>query len=82
MALTTIGSRSKPVFAVFDGINEAMMKLVIWIMYFAPIGIFALIAARIGLAGGGEELYKEIQAVGWHVVTVLTGLFIHFFFHF
>ena len=82
MALTTIGSRSKPVFAVFDGINEAMMKLVIWIMYFAPIGIFALIAARIGLAGGGEELYKEIQAVGWHVVTVLTGLFIHFCFLF
>ena len=82
MALTTIGNRSKPVFAVFDGINEAMMKLVIWIMYFAPIGIFALIAARIGLAGGGEELYKEIQAVGWHVVTVLTGLFIHFCFLF
>ena len=82
MALTTIGERSKPVFAVFDGINEAMMKLVIWIMYFAPIGIFALIAARIGLAGGAEELFREIQAVGWHVVTVLTGLFIHFCFLF
>ncbi|MDX1749166.1 MAG: dicarboxylate/amino acid:cation symporter [Methylophaga sp.] len=82
MALTTIGERSKPVFAVFDGINEAMMKLVIWIMYFAPIGIFALIAARIGLAGGGEELFREIKAVGWHVATVLTGLFIHFCFLF
>lgn len=82
MALTTIGERSKPVFAVFDGINEAMMKLVIWIMYFAPIGIFALIAARLGLAGGGEELFREIQAVGLHVVTVLTGLLIHFCFLF
>lgn len=80
MALTTIGERSKPVFAVFDGINEAMMKLITWIMYFAPIGIFALIAARLGLAGGGEEFFREIQAVGWHVVTVLTGLFIHFCF--
>ncbi|WP_341232117.1 dicarboxylate/amino acid:cation symporter [uncultured Methylophaga sp.] len=80
MALTTIGERSKPVFAVFDGINEAMMKLVIWIMYFAPIGIFALIAARLGMAGGGDALFREIQAVGWHVVTVLTGLFIHFCF--
>ncbi|AUZ85026.1 dicarboxylate/amino acid:cation symporter [Methylophaga nitratireducenticrescens] len=80
MALTTIGESSKPVFAVFDGINEAMMKLVIWIMYFAPIGIFALIAARLGLAGGGDALFREIQAVGWHVVTVLTGLFIHFCF--
>ena len=78
MALTTIGERGKPVFAVFDGINEAMMKLVIWIMYFAPVGIFALISARLGQAGGGEALLQEIQAVGWHVVTVLTGLFIHF----
>lgn len=78
MALTTIGERGKPVFAVFDGINEAMMKLVIWIMYFAPVGIFALIAARLGQAGGGEALLQEIQAVGWHVVTVLTGLFMHF----
>lgn len=77
MALTTIGDKSKPVFAVFDGINEAMMKLVIWIMHFAPIGIFALIAARLGSTGGGEQFMAEITAVGLHVVTVLTGLLIH-----
>src|SRR5690554_5380889 len=80
MALTTIGERSKPVLAVFDGINEAMMKLVIWIMYFAPIGIFALIAARLGQAGGGEAFFQEIKAVGLHVVTVLLGFTIHFCF--
>lgn len=77
MALTTVGDKSKPVFAVFDGINEAMMKLVIWIMHFAPIGIFALIAARLGSTGGGEQFMAEIKAVGMHVVTVLTGLLVH-----
>ncbi|MDH5357055.1 MAG: dicarboxylate/amino acid:cation symporter [Gammaproteobacteria bacterium] len=77
MALTTIGKKSNTVFAVFDGINEAMMKLVIWIMHLAPIGIFALIAARLGNAGGGEQFMAEIKAVGMHVVTVLTGLAIH-----
>ncbi len=77
MALTTIGDKSKPVFALFDGINEAMMKLVIWIMHLAPVGIFALIAARLGSVGGGEQFMAEIKAVGLHVVTVLTGLFIH-----
>lgn len=59
MALTTIGERGKPVFAVFDGINEAMMKLVIWIMYFAPVGIFALIAARLGQAGVERHCYRK-----------------------
>lgn len=77
MALTTLGDKSKPVFTLFDGINEAMMKLVIWVMHLAPIGIFALIAARLGNAGGGEQFLAEIKAVGLHVLTVLTGLFIH-----
>lgn len=77
MALTTVGDKSRPVFDVFDGINEAMMKLVIWIMHFAPIGIFALIAARLGSVGGGEQFMAEIRAVGLHVVTVLMGLLIH-----
>lgn len=78
LALSTIGSRGQPVFALFDGINEAMMKLVVWIMFLAPIGIFALIAARLGQAGGGPEFFSEIKAVGLHVLTVLSGLFLHF----
>ncbi len=77
-ALTTVGKKGAHVIAFFDGVNEAMMKLVIWLMYFAPVGIFALVAARLGKAGGGEQFLAEITAVGWHVVTVLSGLAIHF----
>lgn len=77
MALSTLGEKGRPVFQLFDGINEAMMKLVVWVMHLAPIGIFALIAARLGNAGGGEHFLAEMKAVGWHVVTVLTGLSIH-----
>ncbi|EMR13468.1 proton/glutamate symport protein / Sodium/glutamate symport protein [Methylophaga lonarensis MPL] len=78
MALTTIGDRAKAVFSFFDGVNEAMMKLVTWIMVFAPIGIFALIASRLGQAGGGEAFFAEIRAVGLYVVSVIAGLAIHF----
>lgn len=77
-ALTTLGDKGKVVLDFFDGINEAMMKLVTGLMYFAPIGIFALVAGRLGNAGGGEAFLMEIKAVGWHVVTVISGLFIHF----
>lgn len=77
-ALTTLGRTGEHVIEFFNGINEAMMKLVTWIMYFAPIGIFALIAARLGKAGGGEGFIREIEAVGMLVVTVLSGLGIHF----
>jgi Na+/H+-dicarboxylate symporter len=78
VALTTLGETGRPVVRFFDGFHEAMLRLVAWIMYLAPVGIFALVAARLGEAGGGEGLVREIAAVGWHVVTVLSGLAIHF----
>ena len=77
-ALTTQGERGAHVLAFFDGMNEAMMKLVVWLMYFAPVGIFALVASRLGQAGGGEAFVAQIQAVGLYVVTVLSGLGLHF----
>jgi len=79
-ALTTLGPVGAHVIGLFDGLNEALMKLVIWLMYFAPVGIFALVAARLGKAGGGEAFLGEVAAVGLHVVTVLSGLALHFVF--
>jgi Na+/H+-dicarboxylate symporter len=76
-ALTTLGERGRPVIAFLDGVNEAMMTIVTWIMYFAPIGIFALVAARLGAAGGGAAFMAEIQGVALHVATVLSGLAVH-----
>jgi len=77
-ALTTLGNSGKIVIDFFRGVNDAMMKLVVWVMYLAPIGIFGLVAGRLGKAGGGEQFMAEITAVGLHVVTVLSGLAIHF----
>nr|VFK40344.1 MAG: Na+/H+-dicarboxylate symporter [Candidatus Kentron sp. TC]VFK64587.1 MAG: Na+/H+-dicarboxylate symporter [Candidatus Kentron sp. TC] len=77
-ALTTLGEKGEIVLGFFEGMNRAMMKLVIWLMYFAPIGIFALVAGRLGQAGGGEAFLREIEAVAWHVITVLSGLAAHF----
>lgn len=76
-ALTTVGQRGVEVIRFFEGVNEAMMRLVIWLMYLAPVGIFALVAARLGQAGGGDAFFQELSAVGRYVVTVLTGLALH-----
>ncbi len=78
-ALSTIGGEHGRTLArFFDGLNEVMMKLVIWVMYLAPVGVFALIAAQLGSAGGGAAFWQEIAAVGWYVATVLLGLAVHF----
>jgi len=77
-ALSTLGDVGNHVIAFFNGINEAMMKLVTWLMYLAPIGIFSLISNRLGLAGGGDAVWTELKAVGFYVLTVVGGLGIHF----
>ena len=78
-ALSTTGKKGKPLIEFFEGLNETMMKIVSWLMIFAPIGIFCLVSARLGAAGGGEAFWLEIMAIGKYVFAVLLGLLIHFF---
>ncbi len=78
IALTMIGSRGQTLTAFFEGLNDVMMKLVIWLMYLSPVGIFALIAAELGKSGGGEAVIEEISKVGWYIFTVIAALGIHF----
>ncbi|UCG62723.1 MAG: dicarboxylate/amino acid:cation symporter [Candidatus Zixiibacteriota bacterium] len=73
--LTVIGDKGKPVIAVFEGINAAIMKIVMLIIYFAPIGILALIGGIV--AQNRESVDKLITALGLYSLTVIIGLLIH-----
>ncbi len=75
--LTTLGDKGRPVIAFFDGVNEAIMKVVHLVMYIAPIGVFALVASKLGAAGGGELFWAEIMKLGKFALTVLLGLLTH-----
>jgi len=76
-ALTTLGETGKPVIRFFEGVNEAIMTMVGWIMFFAPIGVFALIASKLGQNGGGEAFLAQIQSLLVYVLTVISGLLTH-----
>ena len=78
-ALSAIGDKGKRAIEFFSILNDAVMKIVDWIMIIAPIGIFGLIAARIGKAGGFSNFLPELYAVGKYSFTVVAGLSIHAF---
>ena len=52
--LTTLGERGKLVIDFFDVVNTVIMKIVHLVMLFAPIGVFGLIASKLGATGGGD----------------------------
>jgi len=76
-ALTTLGDKGRPVIAFFEGLNEAMMKIVGWIMIFAPIGVFALIASKLGASGGGEAFFAQLAGLAKYALAVISGLLTH-----
>ncbi|MDR4508044.1 MAG: dicarboxylate/amino acid:cation symporter [Candidatus Brocadiaceae bacterium] len=76
-ALSVLGERAHPTIEIISTLNDAVMQLVHWIMIIAPVGIFGLIAARIGNAGGFRGFLPELLTLGKYGSTVIAGLFIH-----
>lgn len=78
--LTTLGEKGKPAIAVFESLNEAVMKMVEVVMYLAPLGVFGLVAGRFGAASGEPGgVAAMVGSVGKYTLTVLLGLGLHAF---
>ena len=75
--LTTLGESGKQAIGFFDTVNMAIMKIVHLLMYFAPIGVFALIASKLGAAGGGDLFLVELAKIGKYAWTVILALLLH-----
>ncbi len=75
--LTTLGEPGKRAIEFFDTVNNAVMKIVHLLMYVAPLGVFALIASKLGAAGGGDLFLVELAKVGKYAGTVVIALLIH-----
>ncbi len=75
--LSTLGEQGRPVIEFFNGLNEAIMKIIHLVMYAAPVGIGALIAGRLGEAGGFTGFLPELLRLGKYAFTVIAGLLIH-----
>jgi proton glutamate symport protein len=69
--------KSRPVVLFFEGINDAIIELIRFIMNLAPIGVFSLIASLLVEVVGDSkpsEIFEILYALLWYVVTVILGL--------
>jgi len=77
LAICAVGQRAKPVLDVLNSLSEVMFKFTEYVMYFAPLGIFAAIASTIGANGVGilasyaKIIFSLYFALALFVVIVL-----------
>ena len=58
----------------WTGVHDVMIAITMWIMRFAPIGVFALVGKTFILSG-----FEALESLGVFFVTVLAALAFHFF---
>lgn len=75
--LTTLGEMGERVIRLVEGLNAAIMNIIDLILITAPIGIGALIAGRLGEAGGFTGFATEFASLSKYAFTVIFALLIH-----
>ncbi|ESO00120.1 hypothetical protein HELRODRAFT_192743 [Helobdella robusta] len=71
------GQKTRIMCDFFMALNEVVMGIVGVIMWYSPFGIACLIASKILAI---TDLALTAQQLGMYMVTVISGLLIHFFF--
>jgi Na+/H+-dicarboxylate symporter len=72
IAITAIGDKGKPFLSFFDSMAEVMYKVTSFVMAYAPIGVFALIAPIV--ASQGASVLLPLLKV---VIAVYIGCILH-----
>ncbi|XP_054630388.1 solute carrier family 1 member 3a isoform X3 [Dunckerocampus dactyliophorus] len=74
LIIGSMREQGQPLRDFFDCLNEAIMRLVAIIMWYAPIGILFLIAGKIVEM---DDITSMGGQLGMYTVTVICGLLIH-----
>lgn len=72
ISLSALGEKGKALLTFFEGLNALMVKMVVIVMNFAPIGVFGLIAKTFATLG-----FSAMGTLIKYMIAVSFALFIH-----
>ena len=70
-ALTVDKEKTKPVFKLFDGLNDIILRMVDYIIRLAPLGVAALMAGLVADFGGNLSIFSALAV---YALTIVVGL--------
>ncbi|XP_041356698.1 excitatory amino acid transporter 3-like [Gigantopelta aegis] len=74
--LGKMGEKGKPLKDLFDCLCEATMKLVHIVIWYSPIGVMFLVAAKVVEMEDIERTFKQLL---FYMITIMCGLIAHGF---
>lgn len=63
---------AEPLFKFWDSVFHVMMRMTMWIMKFAPIGVFGLVASVVAETG-----FSAVRPLAVFAITVILALTVH-----
>lgn len=76
IACISVGDTAKPVMELFSGLRNVFVKMIIWLMYLTPLGIFSLLGCSVAEAAMEKHLLLSLQGMSAFIAIFLAGLFL------
>lgn len=74
LAAISVGKTSKPVIDFFVGLRNILIKMIVWLMYLTPVGLFSLLGTAIAEASIEHLLLQSLRAMIAFILVFLGGL--------
>lgn len=71
-----VGKTANPVVDFFTGMRDVLIKMIIWLMYLTPLGLFSLLGAAVAEASSQNLLLQSLRGMFAFIFIFLFGLFI------
>lgn len=76
IACLSIGKPAQPVMQFFSGLRSVLVKMIIWLMFLTPIGLFSLLGTAVAEASIQHLLLKSLTSMLLFIALFLSGLLI------
>lgn len=76
IACISVGETTRPVIEFFNALRNIFVKMIIWLMFLTPVGLFSLLGAAVAEASMQERLMQSFKGMILFIAVFLFGLFL------
>jgi Na+/H+-dicarboxylate symporter len=76
IACLSVGKTANPLIDFFAGLRDTLIKMITWLMFLTPLGLFSLLGTAVAEASIENLLLESLRGMLFFIAIFLAGLFI------